>query len=179
MERPEAWTPIERYNIELHGPGPMLRVGVFQAAELIAGAAFIVAWGPRKGTTGPGFCVAPHTSMGQPFPYDSDTKALPPDIEAQHLLELAADMAMNGAPFALLDAAFLVFPAWRAMTIHHGYVAHTPDGAWNPHNPDYPDEVLEAYRRDRNMFQTRIDHDLGKRLPTVEVVTGFGTVARN
>ena len=83
--RPEAWTPIERYNIEQHGPGPMLRVGVFQAAELIAGAAFIVAWGPRKGTTGPGFCVGPHTSMGLPFPYDSDTKALPPDIKAQHL----------------------------------------------------------------------------------------------
>ena len=82
MERPEAWTPIERYNIEQHGPGPMLRVGVFQAAELIAGAAFIVAWGPRKGTTGPGFCVAPHMSMGQPFPYDSDTKDLPPDITA-------------------------------------------------------------------------------------------------
>ena len=99
------------------------------------------------------------------------------DIKAQHLLELAADMAMNGAPFALLDAAFLVFPAWRTMTIDHGHVAHTPDGAWNPHNPDYPDEVLEAYRRDRNMFQTRIEHDLGKRLPTVEVVTGFGTVA--
>ena len=96
--------------------------------------------------------------MGQPFPYDSDTKALPPDIKGQHLLELAADMAMNGAPFALLDAAFLVFPAWRAMTIHE-HVAHTLDGAWNPHNPDYPDEVLEAYRRDLNMFQTRIEHD--------------------
>ena len=177
MERPEAWTPIERYNVEQYGRGALLRVGVFRSAELMAGAAFIIAWGPRKGTTGPGFCVAPHASMGLPFPYDCDTVALAPDIEAQDLLKLAADMAMNGAPFALLDAAFLVFPAWRAMTVH-GYVAHSPDGAWNPHTPDYPDEVLEAYRHDQDMFQKRIEHDLGKGLPAVEVVTGFGTERR-
>ncbi len=114
--------------------------------------------------------------MGMPFPYGFDTKALAPEIETQYLLQLAADMAMNGAPLALLDAAFLVFPAWRAMTVLGGYVAHTPDGAWNPHNPDYTDEVLESHRRDQSMFQKRIEHDLGEGLPAVEVVTGFGTV---
>ena len=50
----------------------MLRVGVFQSAELMAGAVFIVAWGPRKGTTGPGFCVAPLASMG-PRPWSGRT----------------------------------------------------------------------------------------------------------
>ena len=177
MGRPEAWTPIERYGIEQHGPGPMLRVGVFHPSALIAGAEFIVAWRPMKGTTGPGFCVAPWAAMPMPFPYHCDTKALPPDLKAQDLLELAADMAMNGAPLALMDAAFLVFPAWRALTVRDGYVAHTPNGAWNPHAPDYQDEVLEDYRRDGNMFQARIAHDLDERLPTVEVVTGFGTGA--
>ena len=173
MDTPAAWTDIEHYNVERHGREAMLRVGVFQPAELMAGATFIVAWGPRKGTVGPGFCVAPHASMGQPFPYDSDTKALPSDITAPDLLGLAADFAMHGAPFALLDAAFLVFPAWRAMTIHQGYVAHTPDGAWNPHNPDYPDEVLEDYRQDDAMLRKRVEHDLGKGLPALELVTGF------
>lgn len=129
----------------------------------------------RERQGGPGFCVAPHSSMGAPFPYQCDTKALAPDIEAQDLLELVADMVMNGASFALLDAAFLVFPAWRAMTVRHA-VAHTPDGAWNPHNPDYPDEVLKAYRHNQSMFQKRIEHDLDKGFPAVEVVTGFGTI---
>ncbi len=39
-------------------------------------------------------------------------------------------MLMNGALFALLEAAFLVFPAWRTLQIRGSYVAHTPDGAW-------------------------------------------------
>ena len=175
MGQPEAWTTIERYNVERHGRGPMLRVGVFQPAKLLAGAPFIVACRPKQGTTGPGFCVAPHRSMGHPFPYQWDTKSLPGDIGAQHLLALAADMAMQGAPFALMDAAFLVFPAWRGLTLYRGYVAHTSDGAWNPHNPDDVNEVLDAYRHDQGMFQKRIDHDLGQGLPAVEVVTGFGT----
>ena len=108
MERPEAWTDIETYNVKRHGRAAMLRVGVFQPADLLDGADFIVAWGPRQGVTGPGFCVAPHASMGQPFPYDSDTKALPSAIQARELLALAADMAMNGAPLALLAPILLL-----------------------------------------------------------------------
>ncbi len=114
--------------------------------------------------------------MGTPFPYECDTKSLIPNIGAEELLMLAAEMAMNGASFALLDAAFLVFPAWRAMTLGGGSVAHTNDGAWNPHNPDFPDEVLETCRHDHGMFRKRIAHDLDEGLPVVEVVTGFDTV---
>ena len=168
-----AWTRMERLNVEGCGQTAMHRVGVFQPAELMAGAAFIIAWRPRKGTTGPGFCLAPHASMGQPFPYQSDTKLLEQDIEAEEFLALAAELVMNGAPFALLDAAFLVFPTWRALTVR-GYVAHTPDGAWNPHNPDDAEEKLQGYRGDHGMFQRRIDHDRKYELPTVEIVRGFG-----
>ena len=45
---------------------------------------------------------------------------------------------------------------------------------WSPHNPDYSDDVLKAYRRDHSMFQKRIAHDVANGLPVVEVVTGFG-----
>ena len=100
----------------------------------------------------------------------------PINITASDLLELAADLAIHGAPFALLDAAFLLFPAWRAMTIRGGYVAHTSDGAWNPHNPDFSDEVIEAYREDDAMLRRRIQHDLGKGLPVLEVVTRFAPI---
>ena len=174
ITRPTAWTPIERYNVEQHGQQTMLRVGVFQPAEVMAGTNFIIAWGPRAGTGGPGVCVAPHRGLPKLFAYRMDTKALPPDIDANHLFGLAADMAMNGAPFALLDAAFLVFPAWRALTIRAA-VAHTHDGAWNPHNPDYPDEILERYREDDQMFKKRRAHDLEKGLPAVEIVMDFAT----
>ena len=172
--RPTAWTPIEQYNVERYGQQTMLRVGIFQPAEVMAGTNFIIAWGPRAGTGGPGVCVALHRGLPKPFPYRSDTKALSPDLDANHLFGLAADMAMNGAPFALLDAAFLVFPAWRALTIR-GAVAHTPDGAWNPHNPDYPDKILKQYREDDQMFKKRREHDREKGLPAVEIVMDFAT----
>ena len=175
MQRPEVWTRIERYNVEESGRDAMQRVGVFRPADLMAGDRFIVAWRPRNGITGPGFCRAPFASMGNPFLSRSDTEALPPDIEAPALLEIAADMAMNGAPLPLLDAAFLVFPAWRAMTVRDRVVAHTPGGVWSPHNPDYADEVLDAYRADEGMFQRRREHDLAEGLPAVEIVTGFHT----
>ena len=113
--------------------------------------------------------------MGHPFPCHNDTKALAPDLGASALLELAADLAMTGAPLALLDAALLVFPAWRAMTVHDRVVAHTPDGVWSPHNPDDADEVLDAYRADSAMFHRRLEHDVGQGLPAVEIVTGFHT----
>ena len=48
MERPEAWTPIERYNIEQHGPGPMRRVGVFQAAGAHCRSSIHRRMGPEK-----------------------------------------------------------------------------------------------------------------------------------
>ena len=45
--RPEAWTPIERLNVREHGRRAMDRVGVVSPAKLMAGAQFVVAWGPR------------------------------------------------------------------------------------------------------------------------------------
>ena len=172
-----ARTPIERLNITTYGQEKMSTVGLFRPADLLAGAQFIIAWGPRPGTTGPGFCVAPHATIGPPFPYDSDTKSLPSDLDAHDLLALAGDMAMHGAPFALLDAAFLVFPVWRTLTTPRGAVAHTRDGAWDPHNPDYAEEVLKAHREDQEMFQKRIDHDTREGLPAVEVVKSFTAVS--
>ena len=176
MTRPIAWTPIEKFNVERHGQQTMLRVGVFRPDLVMAGKTFTVAWGPTTGTSGPGVCIAPHAKLGHPFPYYCDTKGLSPDPDAHLLLRLAAEMAMEGAPFALLDAAFLVFPAWRTLKARDGAVAHTPDGSWNPHNPDYPDEILQQYREDHGMFQKRREHDLDKRLPAVEIVTDFATV---
>ena len=174
MDRPEVWTPIERYNVEQCGRDVLPRVGVFRPDDLIAGASFILAWRPRDGITAPGFCLAPFMSLGQPFPYRSDTKELRPDPEPLALLELAADMTMNGASFALLDAAFLVFPAWRGMRTRRALVAHTSDGAWNPHNPNDADDVLAAYRDDPAMFYRCIEHDRGAGLSAVELVNDFG-----
>ena len=151
----------------------MLRVGVFKPEALLNGASLIVAWGPKKGTGGPGVCVAPLFSMGQPFPYELDPKSLHPNLGEHDLLGLAAEMAVNGAPFALMDAAFLVLPAWRALTVR-GYVAHTANGVWNVHNPDDSDDVLHAYRCDHGMLRKRMAHDVENGLPTVEIVEGFG-----
>ena len=67
MHRPEVWTGIERYNVEQCGRDAMLRVGVFRPADLIDGARLIVAWCPREGTTGPGFCVASSRQHGAPL----------------------------------------------------------------------------------------------------------------
>ena len=89
ITRPTAWTPIEQRSVERHGQQTMLRVGVFQPAEVMAGTDFIIAWGPRTGTGGPGVCVAPHRKMPTPFPYCSDTKALSLDLDANHLFGLA------------------------------------------------------------------------------------------
>ena len=50
-----------------------------------------------------------------------------------------------------------------------GHVAHTPDDAWNPHNPDWPDEALESYAQDAGMFHKRRRHDLDAGFPAVEV----------
>ena len=168
--RPLVWTPVEQLNVRQHGQRTMQRVGVFEPHEIMAGAAAIIAWGPR--TSGPGFCVAPWGSMERPFPYHCDTKALAEDMVGGDFLELAADMAMNGAPLALIDAAFLVFAPWRALKVRES-VGHTPNGAWNPHYPDYAEEVLESYRHDHTMFGKRIEHDAQHDLPTVEIVTRF------
>ena len=83
METPAVWTDIQRYNVDCYGWQALLRVGVFQPAEIMAGAPFIVAWGPLKGTVGPGFCLAPHATIPLPFPYDSDTVALSLDIKLE------------------------------------------------------------------------------------------------
>ena len=114
-------------------------------------------------------CVAPYGSLGHPYPYDCDSKSLEATIGTGALFEIAADMLMNSAPFALLDAAFLVFPAWRRLRVRDGHVAHTPDGAWNPHNPDWPEKVLESYAHDAGMFQKRRRHDLEGGFPAVEL----------
>ena len=152
----------------------MLRVGVFRPEDLAAGARrFIIAWSPRTETGLPGVCVAPHATLPVQFPYDCDTKDFPGQPDVRLLFELAADLVMNGAPFALLDAAFLVFADWRALTLG-GVVAHTENGAWNPHNPDYPDDVLESHRQDTSMLWKRIEHDKAAGFPNVEVVSRVG-----
>ena len=135
--------------------------------KLTGGARFIVAWAPRGDR--PGVCIAAHGGLKHPFPYDCDTIALEATIGAHALLEIAADMLMNGAAFALLDAAFLVFPAWRRLQIRGGYVAHSPDGAWNPHYPDWPEDLLEAYAQDAAMFGKRRRHDVDAGFPAAEV----------
>ena len=148
------------------------RVGIYQEEWLLSRTRWIAAWNPGAEWDAPGFCLMPSKATIEPHPYHARTRRLEPDVGAAELLEIAAELAMRGAPFPLIDAALLAIPAWRGLQVR-GRLAHSPDGSWSPHAPADIEAAAAKQRKDTKMFERRraADRDAGRE--TVETVRGF------